>query len=221
MRVKSTLLALGLAAALQPAVAGIVSVGFEEPGNWGQLASQYASQGLSFSGDAWAVGSMATDDCDGNWLFTRPGSCGALLLGNPSLRPTTDVKSFTINLANGFVEQFGFVFGQISNANVSVKVYAGLNGSGDELGVAGVLTGGLCGEPDLSFCGDVWPSGFVKFDGVAHSVVVSGLDQRLMMDDLQFITPTQTGRLPEPASIGLALSAIGALGWVRRRSNAR
>lgn len=221
MRAKSKLLALGLAAALQPAVAGVVNLGFEQPADWGKLTNQFVSQGVVFSGDAWAVGSGVEDGCDGNWLFIKTGSCGALLLGDPAAGPSGQTKSFTINLTGGFIQQFDFVFGQVTGANVSIKVFEGLDGAGAQLGTAAALSGGVCGEAGVRFCGDVWPSGNVKFDGVARSVVISGVNQRLMLDDLQFITPTTTGRLPEPASMGLALSALGVLGWVRRRRDAR
>ncbi|MFN3303528.1 MAG: PEP-CTERM sorting domain-containing protein [Roseateles sp.] len=220
MRAKSKLLALGLAAVLQPAVAGVVNLGFEQPADWGKLSNQFVAQGVTFSGDAWAVGS-AIDDCDGSVLFSKAGSCGALLLGNPSLAATSQTKSLTINLTGGFIQQFDFVFGQVAGASVAIKVFEGLDGSGAQLGIAAALNGGGCSEPSLRFCGDVWPAGYVKFDGVARSVVISGIDQRLMLDDLQFITPAASNRLPEPASVGLALSALGALGWVRRRRDAR
>jgi hypothetical protein len=218
MRAKSTLLALGLAAALQPALAGVVTLGFEQPSDWGKLTNQYAGQGVSFSGDAWAVGS-ALGNCNGDWLFARTGSCGGLLLGaDPFDQPTGDVKTFTINVSGGFLDKFGFVFGQRSGANVAISVYDGLDGKGTELGTAGALNGGLCDEPSLRFCGD-WPAGSVDFSGTARSVVISGFDQFLMLDDLRFTMADQPpGRLPEPASLALALSAVGALGWVRRRS---
>jgi hypothetical protein len=49
-------------------------------------------------------------------------------------------------------------------------------------------------------------------------VTISGVDQRLMLDDLQFTTPAVGTPLPEPASVALALGALGAAGWTRRRA---
>lgn len=58
----------------------------------------------------------------------------------------------------------------------------------------------------------------LSFQGVARSVVFSALDQSVLLDDLSFTTPSATGRLPEPTSVALALGALGALGWSRRRA---
>ena len=103
MRAKSKLLALGLAAALQPAVAAVVTVDFEDPSNWGELLRNQIT-GLSFGGDAWALGS---ERCGGDFSFTQPGSCGALALAvnpwDPSSIDLTVPKSLTINFAGGFV----------------------------------------------------------------------------------------------------------------------
>ena len=57
MRATSKLLALALTAALQPAVAGVVALDFENSGVFDKLGNQYSSSGVVFSGDAWSVAS--------------------------------------------------------------------------------------------------------------------------------------------------------------------
>lgn len=215
MRATSKLLALALTAALQPAVAGVVALTFEDITTVGKLGDQYASKGVAFSGNAWAVTS-ALGDCDGLWLFDKAGSCGALLLGNPLQAATSNSLSFTIDVAAGFVNTFDFVYGIRGGSNVTIKVFDGLGGTGNALQTRTGLTGGSCGQAGISFC--QWHNGSLSFDGTARSVTISGVDQRLMLDDLQFTAPTVGTPLPEPASIALALGALGAAGWVRKRA---
>lgn len=216
MRTKSKLLALALAAALQPATAAVVTVDFENPDTWGELLRTQIP-GLSFSGDAWSVGSTR---CGGDINWIRPDSCGALELAvNPwGDEDLTAPKSFTINFAGGFVEEFKFAFSLLDTTSAKIQIFEGLNGTGRELGNAeSLLRLTSCPPGDFRFC--VWDlDNAIKFEGTALSVKVSGVDQNMLLDNLSFITPTATGRLPEPGSVGLALSAIGALAWVRRRS---
>jgi hypothetical protein len=215
MRVTSKLLALTLAAALQPAVAGVVALNFEDVTGFGKLGDQYASSGVTFTGNAWGVSSIL-NDCGGVLLFSRPGSCGALLLGDPQQFATPDPRDFTIDLADGFVNEFAFVYGVRGGSDVVIKLFDGIGGTGNALQTLEGLTGGSCGQSGISFC--QWHNGSIKFEGTARSMTISGVDQRLMLDDLRFTTPTVGTPLPEPASIALALGALGAAGWTRRRA---
>jgi hypothetical protein len=214
MRATSRFLALALAAALQPAVAGVVALDFEDVKGFGQLGNQYASSGVTFTGKAWGVSSVL-NGCDGALLFSRAGSCGALLLGNPGQSATPNSIDFTIDLADGFNE-FAFVYGIRGGSNVVIRVFDGFGGTGNALDVLTGLTGSSCGQSGVSFC--QWHTSSLKFNGTAHSVTISGVDQRLMLDDLQFTTPAVGTPLPEPASVALALGALGAAGWTRRRA---
>jgi hypothetical protein len=216
MRATSKLLALALTAALQPAVAGVVSLDFEGTSGVNKVDNLYASRGVTFAGDAWSITSNQ-NNCNGVAFFSRPGSCGGLLLGlNPFSAPGASTASMMIDLADGFITEFSFVYGIRTSSNVSIKIFDGLDGQGTLLQSVTGLTGSACSNNPLLFCN--WNSSTIKFSGVARSVVVSGLDQRLMMDDLQFITPSATGRLPEPTSIALVLGALGAVGWARKRA---
>ena len=212
MRATSKLLALTFAAALQPAVADIVALDFEDITSVGKLGDY---NGVKFTGNAWGVTS-ALNGCDGLWLFNKANSCGALLLGNPGLAATPDPVTFTIDLAGGFVNEFDFVYGIRAGSNVTIRVFDGLGGTGTALQTLAGLTGSSCDQSGISFC--QWHDGSIKFDGTARSLTISGVDQRLMLDDLQFTSPAAGTPLPEPGSIALALSALGALGWARKRA---
>lgn len=216
MRATSKLLALALAGALQPAVAGVVSVDFEDLTNVVQLGDRYASKGLSFTGDAWGMVSRL-NGCPGVGLVLRADSCGGLMLAQqPTDDPSTDKSGFTLNFAGGFVNEFSFVYSALADSDVVVELYDGRGGQGNLLASAANLNAGNCTIPGVQFC--EWNTRSVKFGGTAQSLRITGFDQTLMLDDLSFITPTAGGDLPEPGGVALALSALGALGWARRRT---
>lgn len=219
MRATSKILALALTAALQPAVAGVVSLNFEDVKSNAKLGDRYSSaKGVSFSGDAWGVTS-SQNNCLGSLLFSRPGSCGALLLGvQAGQNPTSDFTSFTIDLAGGFIEEFSFVYGVRSQSGVTIEIFDELNGRGNTLQFQDGLTGNACASGSLQFC--QWYTTSLTFSGTAKSIVITARDQQLMLDDLKFTTPGTSGggTLPEPASLALTIGALGALGWARKRA---
>ncbi len=226
MRTTSKLLALALTAALQPALADTVTLNFEDVTSSVLVGNRYSSQGVAFTGNAWGVKSNQAPCGAGGLFFSHAGSCGALLLAGTAGQTTDNLaKSFTINVADGFVTEFSFLYGIRALNGVTIKVFSGLDGGGlneNPLAILALGNSPQCtGIGQVQFCDPNWITSTMKFDGVAHSVVVSGIDQRLMLDDLKFITPAANGRLPEPASIALALGALGALGWARRRTAAR
>lgn len=216
MRATSKLLALILAGALQPAVAGVVSVDFEDLTSFVQVGDRYAGKGLSFVGDAWGAVS-GIQPCAGVARFTRDGSCGGLLLAQlPTDEPRTDKSSFTLNFAGGFVTNFSFVYSALADSDVLVELYDGRDGQGNLLAAVGDLDARNCANSAVQFC--EWQNRSVGFAGTALSLRITGFDQTLMLDDLNFVTPTAGSDLPEPGGVALALSALGALGWARRRA---
>lgn len=220
MRATSKLLALALAAALQPAMAGVVSLDFEKEANiaTAQIGDRYlASKGVSFSGDAWYLTSGSTaNGCTGISSFFRAGSCGALELAvNAKAVPVDQDDSFVLNLSGGFEKEFSFFYSALVATSALIEVFDGANATGNTL-ASSTFDGAGCSLSKYKFCD--FSQGSVLFSGTALSLRVTGADQSLMMDDLSFITPTSGGQVPEPASAALALGALGAAAWARRRA---
>lgn len=228
MRATSKLLALALAAALQPAMAA-PALDFEyiadQTAKAGeQTLNHYA--GVSFSTDAWSVRSR-WGDCAGNgdpagFDFTTPagGGCGALYLfnGNAQSRAQT---SFTMSVTGGFAKNSTFSFvvnagGDWGGSNPIVQFFSS---SGDALGDAITLSNpGQCGSNEPTFCASNWQTFTADFSGVAQRMVVTGLSQGLLIDNINLVPGTTSTRLPEPASVALALVALAGVGVTRRRS---
>lgn len=225
MRATSKLLALALTAALQPAMAGVVSLNFEDlndpnaPDTSVQLGSQYqAGYGITFTGDAWGLESKSTaNHCNGDNVFLRAGSCGALELAqDATATPGNGTQSFILNLAGGFINEFSFVYSALAGSSVQIDIFDGADGKGNALQSISGLTNTPCNVNGFHFCN--WASKSIQFSGVAMSIQVSGLDQTLMLDDLTFTPPAGGTTVPEPASAALALGALGAAAWARRRA---
>ena len=221
MRAKSKLLALALAAALQPAVADVVRLDFEDFTGFVELGSRYsASAGLTFGSNAWGVRAFdQPNPCAGTIRFqplsNGSPNCGALLLAEDAGGGFgADTLSFKISSDFGFVNSisFGFALGTDAGAKVDV-----LDANGNSLlPTLGDLGGDACSN-GYFFCD--WKTQILSFSGVAYSIVFSARDQGLMLDDLTLTTdlPPSTD-LPEPASIALAVAALAAAGWTRRRA---
>ncbi|CAM3707763.1 PEP-CTERM sorting domain-containing protein [Roseateles saccharophilus] len=210
MRATNKLLALAFTAALQPAMAGVVSLDFEDIQQDRQLA---AYDGVTFSGSAWGVRSSAPS-CGGFDSFLRTGSCGALELAlDATADPVLGSQSFVMSLAGGFVNEFSFVYSAQPGSAVTIQLF---DGAGHELQSLTGLKETGCSIQGIRFCN--WTTTSMKFDGIALSLKVTGADQGLLLDDLSFNQPAAGGTVPEPASIALALGALGAAAWTRRRA---
>lgn len=211
MRMTSKFLAVALTATLQSAMAGTIPLNFEDVTSLSKFDGNY--NGVNIKGSAWGG---TSEVCNGDISFLRDGSCGALWLAvDPTQRPTGKIESLTMSIADGF-EGLSFLYsGSATAINLSVHVY---DATGAELG-AGLtdLSGAACNQ--YQFCNWSLPL-TLNFTGIARSVTFSALDQGVLLDDIVFKTPTSTGRLPEPTSVALALGALGALGWSRKRKTA-
>lgn len=231
MRAINKFLALTLVAALQPAVAGTVTLNFEDLSSFAALEGRYSQAlGVTFKGAAYgAVSSVVTSNSDpqpkcggsGDYLrinFTRPNSCGGLFLYDGT--DTTTGTDFVLNLAGGFISEFTFFYATTQaggGSDAQISVYDEADGLGNALNSASGLAANDCpGNSGFTFCD--FKSERITFTGVAQSLRVTGFNQRLMLDDLTFTTPAAAGTpLPEPASAALVLGALGALAWVRQR----
>jgi hypothetical protein len=210
MRTTSKFLALALTAAAQSAMAGTIPLNFEDLSATAALGGNY--NGVNVSGNAW--GAVSIDCTDGDVRFTRPQSCGALWLAVDAEKPQTGrTASLTMSIAEGF-DALSFIYsGSSSTINLSVSVF---DADGKQLTVWNQPKGVACDSKTYLFC--EWsPTKNLQFSGIARSVIFSGLDQNVLLDDIVFNTPASTGQLPEPTSIALTLGALGGLAWSRKR----
>lgn len=212
MRTTSKLLALALTAAMQPAMAGAVFLNFEDVTTTELLNKTY--NGVAVSGAAWTATSEACNygGVPGSVSFVRTSSCGALWLAeDPTSSSPNAPRSLTLTLTEGFINALSFVYSASTDTpNLKVHVY---DAAGRELGLG---LDGLAGSACSTYVFCNWSQTMsYSFQGTARYVTFTALDQSVLLDDVRFTTP---GRLPEPASLALAIGALGALGWARKRS---
>lgn len=233
MRAKSKLLALALTAALQPAFAAPASVEFSfedmttivnSSGLVNLAQAKYgAKDGLQFTGSAWGV--LTSKDCDGIVAFVpNNGGCGALMLSsNPGGVSSSQRQTLTMNYADGFTSGSTLFYATVLSADVSITLYENIDHStGRSWALGRLKNDGCVSEPGATFCD--WNSLVLDLKGgVARSLVVTGNDNSVIFDDFSLVRATAVPpvNLPEPASIALAMGALGALGWTRKRAATR
>ncbi len=213
MRKTSKLLALTLAVGLQPAMAGTVTLDFNDVTATAPLTNQYAGAPwfVEASGAAWAAANVSCFPNDPIAIaFPGAGNCGALWLAEPNDNQTS---SMTLKVGNGF-DALSFIYaGSNGDSKLSVSIYD----------AAGLLLSSLDNLGAQSCGGDffcVWSSeiSLTGFKG-ASTVKFEADNQAFLLDNLSFTTNGAGGQLPEPGGVALALGALGALGWTRKRSS--
>ncbi|PZO91561.1 MAG: PEP-CTERM sorting domain-containing protein [Sphingomonas sanxanigenens] len=226
MKIRSfTLLATAVAAiASAPASADVVTLTFEGVGDQVAVNDFYnggtdgagnsgANYGINFSRtslalidiDAGGSGNFANEPSPSTVLFFLSGGAA------------------TMNVAAGFTTGFSFYYAGNSTNAGSVKVYDGLNGTGNVLATLALTpNGGQCsGDPNgFPFCN--FTAFGVTFDGVAKSVDFGGVANQIAFDNVTLGAATPgNGGVPEPATWAMLISGFGLVGGamrVRRRS---
>jgi hypothetical protein len=121
----------------------------------------------------------------------------------------------TINIAAGFDTGFSFYYSQSSAPISSARVYAGLDGTGDLLGVIELdqnWKDGGCQPGNDIYCN--WDVGQTAFGGTALSVVFDGAASAALFDNVTFGSTTP---VPLPAAVWLLGSGLLGFAAVRRR----
>jgi hypothetical protein len=151
--------------------------------------------------------------------------------GNEGGEPAGDTGLFflsggadTMDVAGGFTTGFSFFYSAPFSTG-SISVFSGLDGTGTLLATLALpLTadGAVSGCPDnpgANFCPFV-PVG-VTFSGTAESVNFGGSANEIVFDNITLGSSVATGSAPEPASVFLLISGVGAVGLYRRRCQSR
>lgn len=121
--------------------------------------------------------------------------------------------SAVLNYAPGFDTGFSFWYSTVSFPAV-VRVYDGLNATGNLLGSISLAALGAGPDPANSFSN--WAIGSLAFSGLARSVDFGGTVNQVGFDNITFGS-TDPNKVPEPASLALAALALAAGGVARRR----
>jgi len=146
---------------------------------------------------------------------------GANFSGEPT--PNTVMFFLTgsavLNYTPGFDTGFSFWYTTVSYTS-QVKVYDGLNASGNLLGTIALPALGAGPDPANPFSN--WAIGALAFGGLAKSIDFGGTVNQVGFDNITFgsIDPN---KVPEPASmalVGLALAVGGAATRRRRETQA-
>jgi PEP-CTERM motif len=200
--------------------ASVITLTFEGLGNL-ESVDNYYDGGLGGSGSGPGPNDGIT--FSSNSLSLIEDNHGGT--GNEGGEPAGDTALFflsggadTMNVAGGFTTGFSFFYSAPFDAG-SITVYSGLNGAGTVLATLALpLTedagGGCPDNPGANFCPFV-PIG-VSFSGTAESVNFGGSANQIVFDNITIGSPVAGGAAPEPASVFLLLSGIGAIGLYRR-----
>jgi hypothetical protein len=220
MRLANTLKRTGLALllsagtiAVTAAAQAAVVLDFEGIGHLGQVGDFYnggagPNYGISFSSNSLIC--LDQDAAGGgcNIANEPSGEAGMFFLSGGAA---------TMNVAAGFEDGFSFFY--TAAVAATVRVYDGLNGTGNLLAVLQLSaqnSNNCVGDPNGSYCN--WTAVGVEFDGIAKSVDFGGTANFVVFDDITVgaAIPGET-TVPEPMTLTLLAGGLGALAAVRRR----
>ena len=162
--------------------------------------------GVSFSQDSVAL----TDSDAGGYgtLAGMPSGVGVLTFFSGA--------AAVMNVAAGFDTRLGFHYA--AGDPGFVRVFDGLNGSGNLLGQLALGTNlDNCLDVDNLFCN--FSPVELLFDGTARSVAFGGPAGWLVFDDVSFgAAEDEPAPVPEPATLALSMLGLAGLAFARRKA---
>jgi len=183
-----------------PTFAANVTLDFEGTTAYGSVGDFYASHGITFGGDALAFdNTVSPPDLP---VFDNPANGTRVLsvVGN---------GEGTMNVDKGFIGQLTFAYSSVEAT--SIRLFSGLNGTGDLLSTIELdqnATNGGCASSVLCF----WDTVSLDFAGVARSVTFGDATAVAGFDNVS------VNAVPLPAAGWLLMSALGGVGaWSRRK----
>ncbi len=222
MRLKKILACCSLMAVALSASAS-VELTFEDRGVvTGAVGNPYA--GITFSGSPFTRGSTlagGTGNFVGQVDASHLTNNVAMFVNDPAIG-TGFSSSLTINVAAGFSTLFQMLYTTYDSwPGTNVQIFSEADGKGTLLGSTGPF-------PLVDQTGCTAPLacnwGLLDIDlddNVAHSVVITSPDNVFYFDNIVFgdlpSGTTDPGTVPEPTGAALALTALGALAFTRRR----
>ena len=169
-------------------VGGFYNGGTSGDGNTG------TNYGVEFSDNALAINSY-NGCCEPN----NPGQGILFFLSGGAV---------TLNYAAGFTT--GFSFRYASNSSAFIRVFDGLNGTGNLLATLSLANNFQSG---CGYC--KWDNIGVSFGGIAKSIDFGGGANFVAYDDVTFGSAT-AGGVPEPATWAMMLLGFGVIGGAMR-----
>lgn len=205
-----------IAAALSQNAQATIVLDFEGAGNGAQLLNFYnggtdsaGNSGTNY-GIAFGTNALAAIDSD-------DGGTGNFA-NEPSSKTTMFFLSGSaiLNYAAGFDTGFSFYYS--SSTAASVKVYDGVDATGNllaDIPLTAQFNQGCTGDPTGGFCN--WTAVGATFAGIAKSIDFGGTVNQVGYDNITFGSPTP-GKVPEPTSLALVGAGIAAILRTRRQS---
>ncbi len=155
-----------------------------------------------------------------NALAIRESAPAANFSGEPSAETIMFflTGSSVLNYGPGFDTGFSFFYSTVSAA-AQVRVYDGLNASGNLLGTISLAALGAGPDPLNVFSN--WEIGSLSFAGTARSIDFGGTVNQVGFDNITFgsVDPNlpTVPAIPEPSTYALLLAGLGATTLFARR----
>jgi hypothetical protein len=196
----ATVVSLDFTGVVNPQLGNSTAVGGFYDGGTSGHGTSGTNFGVQFSSNA-----LAIDNYNGCCEPDSPRKGILFFLSGPAV---------TINYAAGFTTGFSFYYS--SNSNAFIRVYDGLNGTGNVLATLALAqqanTG--CAPGSTGFYCNWDPIG-VSFAGTAKSIDFGGGANFVAYDDITF--GRDTPGIPEPQSWALLIAGFGLVGATMRR----